>query len=180
MLELVGQSNFLISEFKLEIKKSKFITYIYKVENQEDINSILDEIKKNNKEAKHIVYAYRLKNTGKFTDDKEPSGTAGKPIYAALDKENIVNILVVVVRYFGGILLGTGPLMRAYLHGYLEAIKKCELQNYVEYISKKYVIEYSQLKEITREINKKNGIIVNIANGEKIEIIAKIPFSENY
>jgi len=112
---LSGKAEELISNKELEVKKSKFISYVYNVNKEEQVSKILDNIRAVNKEAKHIVYAYKLENSGRYTDDREPSGTAGKPIYAMLEKENLVNILVVVVRYFGGILLGTGPLTRAYL-----------------------------------------------------------------
>lgn len=104
----------LIKTNKEEIKKSKFIAYYYELETAEDIKAIIDELKKEHKKAKHIVYAYKFGNTAGKTDDKEPSGTAGLPLYNLLKVNNLNNKMIVVVRYFGGIKLGAGPLMRAY------------------------------------------------------------------
>lgn len=104
----------LIKTNKEETKKSKFIAYYYELDTTEDIKIIIDELKKEHKKAKHIVYAYKFGNTAGKTDDKEPSGTAGLPLYNLLDVNNLNNKMIVVVRYFGGIKLGAGPLMRAY------------------------------------------------------------------
>lgn len=104
----------LIKTNKEEIKKSKFIAYYYELDDTNDIKIIIDELKKEHKKAKHIVYAYKFGNTAGKTDDKEPSGTAGLPLYNLLEVNNLNNKMIVVVRYFGGIKLGAGPLMRAY------------------------------------------------------------------
>ena len=104
----------LIKTNKEEIKKSKFIAYYYELDTNEDIKIIIDELRKEHKKAKHIVYAYKFGNTAGKTDDKEPSGTAGLPLYNLLETNNLNNKMIVVVRYFGGIKLGAGPLMRAY------------------------------------------------------------------
>lgn len=104
----------LIKTNKEEIKKSKFIAYYYELDDTNDIKIIIDELRKEHKKAKHIVYAYKFGNTAGKTDDKEPSGTAGLPLYNLLEANNLNNKMIVVVRYFGGIKLGAGPLMRAY------------------------------------------------------------------
>ncbi len=104
----------LIKTNKEEIKKSKFIAYYYELDTNEDIKIIIDELRKEHKKAKHIVYAYKFGNTAGKTDDKEPSGTAGLPLYNLLETNNLNNKMIVIVRYFGGIKLGAGPLMRAY------------------------------------------------------------------
>lgn len=104
----------LIKTNKEEIKKSKFIAYFYELDDISDIKTIIDELRKEHKKAKHIVYAYKFGNTAGKTDDKEPSGTAGLPLYNLLEANNLNNKMIVVVRYFGGIKLGAGPLMRAY------------------------------------------------------------------
>lgn len=104
----------LIKTNKEEIKKSKFIAYYYELDDTNDIKIIIDELRKEHKNAKHIVYAYKFRNTAGKTDDKEPSGTAGLPLYNLLEANNLNNKMIVVVRYFGGIKLGAGPLMRAY------------------------------------------------------------------
>ena len=108
----------------LEIKKSKFIAYDYQVNDTLEIPKILDSLKKEHKKAKHFPYAYKIQNQVKKSDDKEPSNTAGLPIYNIIEKNNLDNTLIVVVRYFGGIKLGAGGLFRAYSNSAAEVIKK--------------------------------------------------------
>ena len=107
----------------LEIKKSKFIAYYYEVTNIEEVTKILIELKKEHKKARHIPYAYKIDNEIKKSDDKEPSGTSGMPILNIIDKNNLNHVLIAVVRYFGGIKLGAGGLIRAYSNSAKEVIK---------------------------------------------------------
>ena len=104
----------LIKDYTYEIKKSKFIGLYYHVDSVEEVNSILESIKKEHKKARHMPYAYKIDNTAKKSDDKEPSNTAGLPIYNILERKKLDHALVVVIRYFGGIKLGAGGLLRAY------------------------------------------------------------------
>ena len=105
-------------ESELIIKKSKFYGYSFDVTNEEEIKILLEKLKKENKKATHICYAYSINYNGcykeKFCDDNEPNGTAGRPILEVIKKKNLNNIVVFVVRYFGGIKLGAGGLIRAY------------------------------------------------------------------
>ena len=99
-----------------EIKKSKFYSYAYPVFSEEEVRAILDDLNVQHKLSTHICYAYVLTspNVEKAVDDGEPSGTAGKPILELIKKRNLKNVFVAVVRYFGGIKLGAGGLIRAY------------------------------------------------------------------
>jgi uncharacterized YigZ family protein len=114
----------LIKTCTLEIKKSKFIAYYYEINSKEEAEEILEDLKKEHKKARHIPYAYKVCNMAKKSDDKEPSGTAGMPIYNLIERNNLNNVLIAVVRYFGGIKLGAGGLTRAYLSSANEALKK--------------------------------------------------------
>ncbi len=96
------------------IKNSKFITLLFKIKSKNDVSDILDNIKKSYPKATHYCYAYIVDSNKKSSDDGEPGGTAGMPILNVLEKEKITNILAIVVRYFGGIKLGAGGLVRAY------------------------------------------------------------------
>lgn len=104
----------LINEYTYEIKKSKFIGIRYEVNSKEEVEEILKKLKKEHKKARHIPYAYKIGGLAKKTDDKEPSNTAGLPIYNIIERKNLDNTLIVVIRYFGGIKLGAGGLLRAY------------------------------------------------------------------
>jgi len=108
----------------IEIKKSKFITKLYKINNIEEVNTILYKVSNEYSDATHVCYAYILNNAEKCSDNGEPSGTAGLPILNVLKKKNLTNILAIVIRYFGGIKLGAGGLVRAYSNSIIEALNK--------------------------------------------------------
>ena len=113
----------LLKSAEIIVKKSRFISYYYEINDFDEIKEILNDLKSEHKKAKHIVYAYKFGNTAGKSDDKEPKGTAGLPLYNLLDAKNLNNRLIVVVRYFGGTLLGAGLLQRTYRTSALEAIK---------------------------------------------------------
>lgn len=113
----------LLNTSELDIKKSKFIGLYYEVNEVEEIPQILASLKKEHKKARHMPYAYKINSNVKKSDDKEPSGTAGLPILNIIEKNNLNNCLIIVIRYFGGIKLGAGGLLRAYSNAAKEAIK---------------------------------------------------------
>ena len=104
----------LINECIVEIKKSKFIGLYYEIDDIDEVKSVLEGLKKEHKKARHIPYAYKIGNSVKKSDDKEPANTAGGPIYNIIERKNLNNVLIVCIRYFGGIKLGAGGLIRAY------------------------------------------------------------------
>lgn len=130
---------------ELIIKKSKFITLTYNLSNKEDINKKLEQLRNKYKDATHICYAYIIENQEKYEDDGEPSGTAGMPILNILQKENLNNVLCVVVRYFGGIKLGAGGLVRAYSKACKETIITKTLEKGVKV---KITFNYNDIKKI--------------------------------
>lgn len=115
------------AENEIIIKKSRFITKLYYIENTNKVNDIINELKKEYKKCTHICYSYIIGPNAKAIDDGEPSGTAGKPILNVLQKKNMTNVLCVVIRYFGGIKLGAGGLVRAYTKSASEVIKLVNL-----------------------------------------------------
>jgi len=112
-------------------KKSKFIADIFYVTSKEDVDEAIKQVKKKYHDARHNCYAYRIVTSDgiieKSSDDGEPSGTAGAPMLTILSKNNLANILVVVTRYFGGILLGTGGLVKAYSGACTIALEKADI-----------------------------------------------------
>lgn len=113
--------------YELEIKKSNFISNIYKVSTIEEVNNILLDLKKEYSDATHHCYAYIINDIKKSSDDGEPGGTAGIPILQVLEKNNLNYVLCVVIRYFGGIKLGAGGLVRAYTKSISELIKNSKI-----------------------------------------------------
>ena len=131
-----------------EINKSKFIAYLIKVDNLDSIKKELDKLKNKYNDATHICYAYVLDGMEKASDDGEPSGTAGKPILEILKKNEIDHILAVVVRYFGGIKLGAGGLVRAYANSINDLVKESELKDLVDGYIIKFSIPYDKVNYI--------------------------------
>lgn len=154
----------------LEVKKSKFIAKVYYIDSSDTAEKLIQNAREEYKDARHIVYAYMLKSGGKFTDDREPQGTAGKPIYSLLEKGNLINVLVIVIRYFGGVLLGAGPLTRAYSTVAKEALAKCDKAPYVEYKEKSLICEYKEEEQVKRTLTSSNCIIKGIVRTDKVEI----------
>ena len=117
---------------EIMVNKSRFITCLYKVNNVNKIHMLLDNIKKEYKDATHYCYAYIVGNNKKASDDKEPAHTAGMPMLNVLESKKLNNVLAVVIRYFGGVKLGTGGLVRAYSSSVSEAIDKTEIIHLVK------------------------------------------------
>lgn len=123
------------------IKKSKFISFLFRVDNIDDVKYYLDELSEKYKDSTHICYAYIIDNTKRFNDDKEPNGTAGMPILNVLENNNLNHILCCVVRYFGGIKLGAGGLVRAYTNSCTLCLNEASIVNFVK--GKIYSITFS-------------------------------------
>lgn len=177
---------------ELIIKNSRFISCIYKVYNMEEVKKYLEEIKHEYKDATHYCYAYIIDNYKKFSDDNEPGGTAGNPMLQVLEKNNLNYILCIIVRYFGGIKLGAGGLVRAYtksVSNCLDNTEKLELIkgkniditftydkiNLIDNILKDTNIINKTFNElITYNINIENNLIDKLNNICKINIIKDI------
>ena len=145
-------------------KKSRFIGYIYPVNSVEEANKYIEKIKKEHINATHNVPVYRVIENGqeyfKYNDDGEPSGTAGKPMADILERKGVYNVAMVATRYFGGIKLGAGGLIRNYARVSKELLESCELVDYVERKILIIIFDYSY-----------KSIIDKILNDRKIEII---------
>lgn len=172
-----------IATYIYEQKKSKFISYVFKITNENEAKKYIDIIKKDNKDARHVIYIYSyLTETNLpqviFSDDGEPQGTGTKAIYELLTKENITNICVVIVRYFGGILLGAGPLSRAYLNSFRGSLDCCVKENIYNYFTKEICVEYNKydilISKLSKYINDKLVILDNVKYNENINITLKI------
>ena len=153
-------------------KKSKFMANLIHVESIEDAENKIKEIKKKYYDARHNCVAYRVSEGGqiveKSSDDGEPSGTAGGPMLNILQKNNLCNLVVIVTRYFGGILLGTGGLVRAYSDATLQVIEKATKVIKVQGVKIEVGLDYSNL-EIFKYYCKNNDInIRNINYSENI------------
>ncbi len=146
-------------------KGSKFLSFAHSVESLEQIKKILSQYQKEYYDARHICYAYMLGAERKIfraNDDGEPSGTAGRPILGQINAYHLTNILVVVIRYFGGVLLGTGGLVTAYKEATIDALNEAEIVE--KKLEKSYSIDfdYSHMSEVMHIIKQMNAEVVEM------------------
>ena len=159
-------------------KKSKFIANVFYVESVEEAEEIIRKVKKENKEARHNCFAFSVFTkkgiTNRFSDDGEPSGTAGSPMLNIITSKNITNVLVVVTRYFGGILLGTGGLVRAYTGAFQEALQKVEIieKEVGKYV--KVVTNYQDLEKFKYYLKQNDIDVRNIEYTENVDVYIDI------
>ncbi|MCU7556302.1 YigZ family protein [Macrococcus capreoli] len=159
------------------INKSRFITYLYKIENENEAKEKIAEIKKQHKDANHNCSAYTIGDQHqiqKANDDGEPSGTAGVPMLEALKKNDVHNTLAIVTRYFGGIKLGTGGLIRAYQGGVSDAIKvagKVIIKNALKY---HVTINYDQTGKFEHSIAELPYVVLETIYTDKVTYVIQI------
>ena len=137
-------------------RKSKFISYVIPVETEDDVKTILEEYRKKYYNARHVCWAYMLGPTRedyRSNDDGEPSGTAGRPILGQINSFGLTNVLILIARYFGGTLLGTGGLVRAYKEAAAAAIENAKIVE--KTVDDSFILhfDYPLLNEVMRVLN---------------------------
>jgi len=158
------------------IDKSKFITILIRIQTEEDVKNKLKEIRNKYKNANHYCYGYIIGSIKKASDDGEPNGTAGIPILNVLENNDLNNILCIVVRYFGGIKLGTGGLVRAYSNSVKKGLQKIQLKRIIEGITIKISFDYENERKALHIINNYN--VKNKIYGNKIIYEIDVPLEE--
>ena len=153
------------------IKNSRFINYLIKINNP-DIKNIIEKIKKEHPKATHHCYAYIYNEIKHSSDDGEPTGTAGSPMLNVLEKNNLNNVLAVTVRYFGGIKLGAGGLIRAYTESITENLKLVELIELKKGFKVELKFNYNDEKQINYILN--NSKIIDKSYDNDINYIVLI------
>lgn len=157
-------------------KNSKFFGYAFPIEKEEEVKEILDQIKKQHYNARHWCYAFQLGTEQIYyraNDDGEPSNTAGAPIYGQIQSFDVTNILIVVVRYFGGVKLGVGGLITAYRASAQMAMEVAEIIEKTIDKNFKVRFEYKDMNNVMRVIKEKNLTIV----AQQMEMSCEIELS---
>jgi uncharacterized YigZ family protein len=162
------------------IKKSRFIGIIMPCYSANEAHQYLQQQAQQHLNASHIAFAYRIKlNTGiitRFYDAGEPSGTAGKPIFQHLiGNKDLINLLCIVIRYYGGIKLGAGGLTRAYGNTAKKVIEASHITPFIEYEKIKIELNYNQMQNVEYHLKKLEGEIVEQQFTEKISLLINIP-----
>ncbi len=153
------------------IKNSKFITELFPLSSPSEVKDYLLKLEQKYPKATHYCYAYITKESKHYSDDKEPSNTAGLPMLNVLEHQELINILAVTVRYFGGIKLGPGGLIRAYQQSVKDALTKATIKNVLAGYQVKLIIPYTKQKQLdyllknisyTKDFNSSIIYLINI------------------
>jgi len=157
---------------------SRFIGFCYQVKTEPEVKEFLKKIKKDHPKANHHCYAFRLgpaKTIFRFSDDREPSGTAGKPVFGVIQSNDLTDILIIVVRYFGGSLLGVSGLINAYRTAALEAVKSNSIVT--KPIVERYELgfEYPMMSEVMLIIRQSKATVLHQDLTEKCILQIEIP-----
>lgn len=160
---------------RLEIKKSAFITYAYPVTSREQAMFHVEQLREQYADARHHCWAYIIgdpNNTTSagFDDDGEPNGTAGRPILNVLQHKSIGNVIIIVVRYFGGIKLGAGGLTRAYAGSAQAAVDEMILSPYVPMITVEILAEFATEAQCRYVVESLDGSIENVAYSKQVTL----------
>ena len=170
-------------------KRSKFLAFAFHVESTDEVKSLVQQYEKEYYDARHVCYAYmlgHLREQYRTVDNGEPSGTAGKPILGQINRNELTDILVIVVRYFGGIKLGTSGLTNAYKQATIEAIANAEIEERTVDTQINITFEYPLMNEVMRVVKDFNpniisqdfqltcALLVSIRQGEANNFISRM------
>ena len=162
--------------YEYVIEKSRFIGVLYRVNSKEEIDKYLEDIRKEYKDATHYCYAYKLDSIRKSSDDGEPGGTAGVPMMEVLNSLDLDFILAIVIRYFGGIKLGAGGLVRAYRKTLVDALSNNK--EYIVNLTDGYQIEIKTSYDKQKEIDNTFKYIINKEYTDIVKYIINITKEE--
>ena len=160
---------------EINVKKSQFICHLFPTKNKKESKEIILKVNEQYNDATHNCTAYIVSDGEGFDDDGEPGGTAGKPMINVLRKNELHNVTAVVTRYFGGIKLGAGGLVRAYSKSVLEAINEAEILEVELYDVYTLVFEFSDIKLADGEVRNNNLEVVNKEYSDKVsyDVVSK-------
>jgi len=153
---------------EINIKKSQFICSLFPSQTKKESKEIIQKLNEQYNDATHNCTAYIVSDGEGFDDDGEPGGTAGKPMINVLRKNELHNVTAVVTRYFGGIKLGAGGLVRAYSKSVMEAVGKCEIVEIEEYDVYEIVFEYSDIRIADTEVRNNKLTVTDKEYSDKV------------
>ena len=158
-------------ESEYEEKRSRFLGHLRPVETEEEARLFITEMKKKYHDARHNCWCYRIRGGAvRYSDDAEPQGTAGLPMLEILQREGIENAVCVVTRYFGGVLLGTGGLLRAYQKAAKGAVEDAGISVVRAWTKMSIVCDYSDYEKIRSELEQQNAVISDTEYGEQVTL----------
>ena len=157
-------------------KRSRFIGHVWRVESEEEARALIEETKKKHYDARHNCWCYIIKDGPvRYSDDGEPQGTAGQPMLNVFQREEVTNVCCVVTRYFGGVLLGAGGLVRAYTQSAKDALDAAGISVVRRWVAVEIPCTYAQFEGMRREVTSFDGVVENVDYGSDVVISALLP-----
>ena len=164
------------SETQFTEKRSTFIGHVWPAASEEEARACIDEMKKKYHDARHNCWCYLLKDGPvRYSDDGEPQGTAGQPMLNVFQKEKVVNVCCVATRYFGGVLLGAGGLVRAYTQSAKDALDAAGISVVRRWVAMEVPCSYARFEEVRRMVLRFGGVEENIDYGADVLLSVLIP-----
>lgn len=164
------------SETEFVEKRSRFIGHVWRVESEEEARSRIEETRKKHYDARHNCWCYLIKDGPvRYSDDGEPQGTAGQPMLNVFQREGVVNVCCVVTRYFGGILLGAGGLVRAYTQSAKDALDAAGISVVRRWVAMEVPCSYAQFEAMRREVSAFGGVVEGVDYGSDVVLSALLP-----
>ena len=164
------------SETEFTEKRSRFIGHVFPVETEEEARARIEEMKKRYHDARHNCWCYRLRDgVERYSDDGEPQGTAGQPILNVFQREEVTDVCCVVTRYFGGVLLGAGGLVRAYAKSAKDALDGAGISVVRRWVQVSVTCDYSLLERMKQEVEGVGGALADIEYADRVVIHALLP-----
>lgn len=165
------------SETEFVEKRSRFIGHVWLVESEEEARAHIEQMKKKYHDARHNCWCYRLQEGGveRYSDDGEPQGTAGQPMLGVFQKEGVTNVCCVVTRYFGGILLGAGGLVRAYTQSAKDALDAAGVSVVRRWVEVTAICPYSLFERMKLEVEAVGGVLGEVEYAADVTVHALLP-----
>lgn len=164
------------SETELVEKRSRFIGQVWPVTDEEEARARIEETKKKYYDARHNCWCYLIKDGPvRYSDDGEPQGTAGQPMLNVFQREGVVNVACVVTRYFGGVLLGAGGLVRAYTQAAKDALDAAGISVVRRWTALEIPCTYAQFESVRRAVESFSGVVENVDYGAGVVLSALLP-----
>ena len=164
-------------EAELVEKRSRFIGQVWRVDSESEARARIEEVRRQHYDARHHCWCYRIREEGveRYSDDGEPQGTAGQPMLNVFQRENVTNVVCVVTRYFGGILLGAGGLVRAYTQSAKDALDRAGISVVRRWVALEVPCAYAQFESMRREVLTFGGVVEQVDYAADVLLSVLIP-----
>lgn len=164
-------------EAELVEKRSRFIGQVWRVDSEAEARARIEEVRRQHYDARHHCWCYRIREEGveRYSDDGEPQGTAGQPMLNVFQRENVTNVVCVVTRYFGGILLGAGGLVRAYTQSAKDALDRTGISVVRRWVALEVPCAYAQFEAMRREVLAFGGVVEQVDYAADVLLSVLIP-----